>query len=200
MFGDWKRVHVVVKGLSTTVCHRGVVTVPISAGSWWLRRCRCLWSRNMLELVPNIKPERKPWLSLPGMSRNLFWHFLLMLCRLDSRRSRPTLTVVRSWKWQRQNTLDLLLIIFLMMNLYLLKLKIVICFQAKKHHHINCWIKSSLDYHELFSLYRRRAIHILQHDESITDYFAGPVSEVQANIINWILCEKNGILQYLQTL
>ena len=115
---------------------------------------------------------------------------------VPSRRSRPTLTVVRSWKWQRQNTLDLLLIILLMMNLYLLKLKIVICFQAKKHHHINCWIKSSLDYHELFSLYRR-AIHILQYDESITDYFAGQVSGVQANIINWILCEKNGILQIL---
>ena len=76
---------------------------------------------------------------------------------------------------------------------YLLKLKIVICFQAKKHHHINCWIKSSLDYHELFSLYTGDGNILLQY-ESITDYFRGPV---QANIINWILCEKNGILQII---
>ena len=82
---------------------------------------------------------------------------------------------------------------------YLSKLNIVICFQAKKHHHTNYWIKSSLDYHDLFSLplYRRLQYILLQYQVEKYNWLPSRTRAVQANIINWILCEKNGILQII---
>ena len=132
----------------------GVVTLPVSAGSRWLRQCRCLENIQHVQTCfkhktrkKALEPDWQDW-----VSRNLYCQFLLMFPSrqtnnvLDKDQGLEMTTSKIDWTWTNVDEGWIL---------YLLKLKIVISFQAKKHHHINCWIKSSLGHHELFSLYRR---------------------------------------------